>query len=88
MTVRNNYAARATHYREQAQRAQDAGDPRQAGRLEELAERAETAHRMRPWLRAEDLRYDNDECCTECSEHLSEPHQPHCIYADLSYATA
>lgn len=88
MSVRNNYAARATHYREQAQRAQDAGDTRQAGRLEELAERAELAHRMRPWLRAEDLRYDNDDCCTECSEHLSDPHQPDCLYADLSYATA
>ena len=35
----------------------------------------------------EGLRYGHDDCCTECHEHISDPHGPDCVYADAAYAT-
>ncbi|PZU02705.1 hypothetical protein [Williamsia sp. D3] len=88
MTAVTSYADRAQHYRQQAQARRAAGDLEDTARLEELAERAEQAHQLRPWSAAhEALRYDDQDCCRECHEHLSDPHGPGCVYADLSYAT-
>lgn len=86
--TRSSYADRAAHYRSGIEVAQADGDLEHAARLEELAQRAEHAHEMRPWLRADDLRYGPDDCCTECTEHVSDPHDPGCVYADLAYAHA
>ncbi|ORM35486.1 hypothetical protein [Williamsia sp. 1135] len=90
MTTRtpSSYADRAAHFRSSANQARAAGDLEVAARLDDFAQRAEQAHQARPWVRAEDVRYDVDDCCTECCEHFSDPHQPDCLYADLSYATA
>ncbi|MBA4025017.1 MAG: hypothetical protein C0482_21905 [Gordonia sp.] len=85
--TRNTYADRAAHFHAQSAIAATAGDIETAARLEEMAQRAEQAHNDRAWLRADDLRYDNDDCCNECHQHLSDPHEAACLYADLSYAT-
>lgn len=87
-TRRSNYADRAHSFRLSATAAREAGDLDHAGDLEDMATRAETAHAAQPWRSADDLRYDSDDCCIECHEHLSDPHQPECLYADVSYATA
>lgn len=85
---RNTYADRAHAFRSSADRAREAGDLARATDLEEMAARCETAHETRPWRTAEDLRYDSEDCCTECQERQSDPHGPTCLYADMSYATA
>lgn len=89
MTTRtpHTYADRAAHFRSQADHARTAGDTEAAGHLEDIAQRAEAAHHDRTWIRADDLRYDTDDCCTECHEHLSDPHDPGCIYGDVADAT-
>lgn len=84
----SSYAARAAHYRNEAAASREAGDPESAAHLEELAQRSDDAHLSRPWRDAEDLRYGTDDCCTECTEHVSDPHDPGCVYADLAYADA
>lgn len=84
----SSYADRAAHYRREAVASREAGDLEVAARLEELAQRAEHSHTARSWLSADDLRYGPDDCCTECTEHLSDPHDPGCVYADLAYAHA
>ena len=84
----SSYADRAAHYRLEAAASREAGDLESAARLEELAHRAEYTHTARSWLAADDLRYGADDCCTECTEHLSDPHDPGCVYADLAYAHA
>ncbi len=86
--TRSSYADRAAHYRLEAAASSKAGDLESATHLEELAQRAEHSHTARSWLTADDLRYGNDDCCTECTEHLSDPHDPGCVYADLAYASA
>lgn len=83
-----SYADRAAHYSRAAAASRKAGDLESAARLEELAQRSEAAHTGRSWLSADDLRYGADDCCTECTEHLSDPHDPGCVYADLAYAHA
>lgn len=85
---RNTYADRAAHFQTAADTAHAAGEIEQAADLEELAQRARAAHQDRAWRHAEGLRYDNDECCHECREHISDPHGPGCIYADAAYASA
>ena len=90
MTVirRNDYADRARAFRTSANTEREAGDLARATKLEELAVRCEHAHATQPWRTAADLRFDADDCCIECHEHLSNSHQPHCIYGDVSHATA
>lgn len=85
---RNNYADRAQAFTASAAAARRAGDLTQAIRLEDMASRAQTAHDTQSWRTFEGLRYDTDDCCTECAEHLSDPHQPDCIYGDISHAVA
>ncbi|MEU3475843.1 MULTISPECIES: hypothetical protein [Nocardiaceae] len=82
----SSYADRAVHYRREAAASRRAGDLEVAARLEELAQRAEHTHTTRSWQAADDLRYGPDDCCTECEQHLSDPHDPGCVYADLAYA--
>ncbi len=88
MTVRRStYADRAAHFQTSADTARATGDTDQAERLEAMAHRARNAHDDRAWQHAEGLRYDHDECCTECDEHISDPHGPGCVYADRVQAT-
>ncbi|PYE13465.1 hypothetical protein DFR67_11619 [Williamsia limnetica] len=84
---RNTYADRAAHFQAAADAAHAAGEIGQATDLEALAQRALQAHQDRAWRHAEGLRYDNDECCHECHQHISDSHGPSCIYADAAYAT-
>lgn len=84
---RSTYADRAAHFQAIAQAAHTAGDLEQATHLEAMAQRAHQAHQGRAWRHAEGLRYGNDDCCTECHEHISDPHGPDCVYADAAYAT-
>lgn len=86
--TRSSYADRAAHYSREAAASREAGDLESAARLVELAQRAEHSHTTRAWLTADDLRYGPDDCCTECTEHLSDPHDPGCVYADPAYAHA
>ena len=86
-TTRSTYADRATHFQATADAAHAAGDLEQAAHLEAMAQRAQQAHQARAWRHAEGLIYDHDECCTECHEHISDPHGPGCLYADAAYAT-
>ena len=77
--TRSSYADRAAHYRAQSGNCDAAV----------FAARAEHAHITRPWLRAVVERdYDDDDCCVECGEHISDPHAPQCPHADLAYAEA
>ncbi len=77
--TRSSYADRAAHYRALSGNCDAA----------EFAARAEHAHITRPWLRAAVERdYDDDDCCVECGEHISDPHAPQCPHADLAYAEA
>ena len=70
---RSTYADRAAHFDALAVTARTASDTDQAAHLEAMAQRARKAHEDRAWRHAEGLIYDHDECCIECTEHISDP---------------